>query len=167
MHRRRRMPWTVLAALAVLAGCASWLPRAETPSYAGVEGLRVHAQAAASSPVIGRLRLHERVLRAQVDRGFAHVRSERSGVVGWVDETKLLARIPAARAPAPHAPATPAAAPAATEPAATDVTPPEPTPSEPAAEPPAAEPASAESTPATPPPPPDPPRREPAVFDPF
>jgi hypothetical protein len=149
----------ILLALVITgSGCASWLPREEAPFYVGAEGLRVYAEASGSAQVIGRLALHERVMRSEVERGYAHIRSQRSGIEGWVDNAKLLARLPAAgaRGGSPAAPVGEPAARAPEEPAAET----------PKDEPPAAEPASAESTPATPPPP-DPPRREPAVFDPF
>jgi uncharacterized membrane protein len=148
--RRHVLPIT--AAL-LLSACAS-LPglRDETPLYAGQAGLRVHESASAGSRVVGTLALHERVLRSEVERGWAHVRSDRSGLKGWVDNARLLNRIPSAHAPAASPDAQPAAA--------TDTQAASPAPDLPA-EPVVTTPEE------TPPPAPDPPKREPAVFDPF
>jgi uncharacterized membrane protein len=158
--RRHVLPIT--AAL-LLSACAS-LPglRDETPLYAGQAGLRVHESASAGSRVVGTLALHERVLRSEVERGWAHVRSDRSGLKGWVDNARLLNRIPSAHAPAASPDAQPAAAtgPAAATPVAPDTQAASPAPDLPA-EPVVTTPEE------TPPPAPDPPKREPAVFDPF
>ncbi len=115
-----------------LTGCAAqktvsgWFGAAATPApaaagqvyYASAAGLEMHREPAASSKLVGTLALHERVTRYRIERGYAYVRSEKSGQAGWVDNAMLLWRLPAA-APAPAEPAPEApAAPAAEEPSA-------------------------------------------------
>jgi hypothetical protein len=100
--------------------------------YAAAVAVAVHARASGSSPVVGRLSLHERVTRSELVRGYAHVVADRSGLEGWVDNAKLLWRLPAPDAAAPSA----ATAPAADDASAAPSAPPQPaaaeTPSAPA-----------------------------------
>jgi hypothetical protein len=150
----------VLAFAIALAGCA-WMQSAQRAVtggsgdisgetyYAAADGLPVRADASASAKVVGRLGLHEKVTRTQVDRGYAHVVAG-SGVEGWVDNAQLLWRLPAAAA------APPAPAPTETEAVKTE---PEPAP--------ATQPAPAPRPAAPPQPPADPSKPNPTVFDPF
>ena len=149
----------VLGTAVALAGCAAmqqrvggWFgtptptPRAHaTPSaagvprvyYAGADGLAVYSGASASSKVVGKLALHEKVTRFKLERGYAYVESD-TGVKGWVTNAQLIWRLPAAPARAGEAPA-------------------EPRPEEPAApapEAPEAPPVVEPTAPAVPPPPP-------------
>jgi uncharacterized protein YceK len=115
---------TLVAAI-VLGGCASvrqsiggWF--AETPPskttaaatrqeqasaagetltyYAAVEGLSVYAEATESSKVVGHLALYEKVARSRLERGYAYVSGDKSGINGWVDNAKLVWRVPASTA---------------------------------------------------------------------
>jgi hypothetical protein len=103
----------VVAGSLALGGCSAtrarlpgWLggtPQAPSPTgteqfYVGADGLAVHAEASGSSRVIGRLSLRERVRRSELVRGYAHVVADTSGLDGWVDNGKLLWRLPAAGA---------------------------------------------------------------------
>jgi hypothetical protein len=156
-----------LAAAIASSGCAGvsptldrWLGRSPSAAgssgvfYSAVDGLTVHARPARSSEVVGRLPLHERVVRSKLEGGYAYVRAGRSGLEGWVDNSRLLWRLPTAGAPpaaagegepGPAAGEAAEAAPAASEPSA------------PAAQP-AGEPAK---------PPAEPSKPKPSVFDPF
>jgi hypothetical protein len=81
---------------------AAQAPRAY---YAGVEGLKVYAAPSSSSNVIGTLSLHEKVIRSNVERGYALVESTKSGIKGWVDNAQLtwrLAPAPKTAGPAPE-----------------------------------------------------------------
>lgn len=77
--------------------------------YAGAAELSVRAEPSASSPVVGRLSLHEKVTRYNVERGYAHVKSETRDLTGWVDNAKLIWRLPARAQPAPDVTAEPVA----------------------------------------------------------
>jgi len=107
-----------IAAAVILGGCASvrqtvsgWFGEASptaTPVatsvateqgqvyYAGVDGLTVYESASGSSKVVGRLALYEKVTRSRLDRGYAYVTAAKSGLEGWVDNAKLIWRIPSA-----------------------------------------------------------------------
>jgi hypothetical protein len=101
--------------------------------YAGVDGLKVYSEASSSSKVVGTLSLHEKVVRTNLERGYAFVESTKSELKGWVDNAQLIWRLPAApgagaptnveaepeepEAPAPEEP-TPTAAPQPTPTAA-------------------------------------------------
>ena len=74
--------------------------------YSSVDGLPMHFLPSGSSQVVGRLALHEHVTRTDVQRGYAHVVAD-NGLEGWVDNAKLLWRLPTSATPA----RTPAAAP--------------------------------------------------------
>jgi Bacterial SH3 domain len=106
----------------VLASCAAsresvggWFGAAPTPVsaaagaprvyYAAVDGLKVYTEPSTSSKVVGTLSLHERVTRSDLRRGYALVESSRSGVKGWVDNARLLWRVPTAPATSAPAPA--------------------------------------------------------------
>jgi hypothetical protein len=101
--------------------------------YAGAEGLKVYSEASTSSKVVGTLSLHEKVVRTNLERGYAFVESTKSDLKGWVDNAQLIWRLPPApgagaptnveaqpeepEAPAPEEP-TPTAAPEPTPTAA-------------------------------------------------
>jgi len=120
----------VVAAILALAGCAGvrqqvggWLGETPPPAasqgtiyYSAVDGLPVHADAARSAKVVGKLALHQKVVRSRLEAGWAYVDAD--GVSGWVDNAQLIWRLP-------DAGAAPAAAPAKTaqqQPAAPDTT---------------------------------------------
>ena len=169
----------VVTAAVALAGCSGmqktvggWFgddPGSSTQDgtvyFAATDGLAMHGDASFSSPVVGRLALHEKVVRTRLQSGYAYVVSDRTGTAGWVDNAQLIWRLPAApqaaaapaaagepqaAAPADAAPAdvAPPAAAAAPEPApATDT---EPTPPPTADAAPAVPPAPAAAAPAAP-----------------
>lgn len=82
--------------------------------YAGVKGLKMFAEPATSSRVVGVLSLHEKVIRTKVERGFASVERAADGKKGWVNNAQLIWRLPSAPAnePAEAPTAAPAEAPA-------------------------------------------------------
>jgi hypothetical protein len=84
--------------------------------YAAVDGLKVYSEPSASSKVVGRLALHEKVTRSRLEKGYAYVKSSTSGVKGWVRNARLIWQLPtpAARGAAEARPE----APEATEPEA-------------------------------------------------
>jgi hypothetical protein len=81
-------------------------PAAAAPRvyYAGTEGLKVYSKPSGSSKVVGELALHEKVTRFKLESGYAYVESATSGLKGWVDNAKLIWRLPAAPAAAAPAP---------------------------------------------------------------
>lgn len=105
-----------LGVLTLLASCAATQPStggwlgsaaptptpAETTSqvrrvyYAGAEGMKVYSEASTSSKVVGTLSLHEKVVRSDLQRGYALVESSKSGLKGWVDNAQLIWRLPTA-----------------------------------------------------------------------
>lgn len=126
----RALPLLLAIALP-MGGCASfnevwesWLGAGEatplaTPAaesapvfYAASEGVVLYTLPSATSDVVARLALHQPVTRIALARGFANVTTE-SGLVGWVDNTQLLWRLPATPSP-PAAAETPAALPTLT-----------------------------------------------------
>lgn len=118
----------VLGLAAALAGCATvqqqvggWFGAATptpTPTprrkaaatvvprvyYAGSDGLTVFKGPSASSKVVGKLSLHEKVTRTKLEGGFAYVESA-TGTKGWVANAQLIRRVPTAAATAAPAPA--------------------------------------------------------------
>ena len=66
--------------------------------YAAVEGLTVYAEASESSKVVGHLALYEKVVRSRLERGYAYVSAAKGGLTGWVDNAKLVWRVPASTA---------------------------------------------------------------------
>lgn len=107
------------AAVVVLTGCAGmrgWVEDAPPPpshgstrpeTYYAVGALPVHAKPSDASRVVGRLAPNTRVMRTQVDRGWARIAAD--GVEGWVDASHLVHQPPPAGPPSPA----PAAAPPA------------------------------------------------------
>lgn len=71
---------------------------AQETAYAVGDEVAVHAGASAASPVIGRLRLHERVTYRETQDGFAHVASGHANLSGWVDTAELTSQVPASTA---------------------------------------------------------------------
>ena len=72
--------------------------------YAGAEGLTVYSEPSTSSKVVGTLPLHEKVTRTKLDRGWAYVESSKSGVAGWVNNARLIWRLPTTPTTAAPAP---------------------------------------------------------------
>jgi hypothetical protein len=123
-HRKKRAGrlGRVLAAVVAcgLAGCATvgspaggWTDRARSVTedarerYAAKRHVPVFREPGASSEIVHRLLLHEKVQAYQVENGFAYVRVDQTGQSGWVLELDLIDEIPArspARAAAPPQP---------------------------------------------------------------
>ncbi len=107
----------VVAAAVAFAGCASvrqqvggWLGETPSPAaqqattyYSAVDGLPVHADASRSAKVVGKLALHQKVVRSRIEAGWAYVDAD--GVSGWVDNAQLIWRLPDAGAVPASAPA--------------------------------------------------------------
>ena len=126
--------FVVLSIAAALAGCATvqqrvggWFgaatptptptPRAKAAAavaprvyYAGSDGLKVYKGPSASSTVVGKLSLHEKVTRTKLEGGYAYV-ERATGAKGWVNNAQLIRRVPTAAAPAAPAAAEPEAEP--------------------------------------------------------
>jgi hypothetical protein len=125
--------------------------------YAAVAGVTLYSKPKQSSSAVGQLSLHQKVYRSKVESGFAYVKVEGTGKTGWVDNAKLLWRLPSN---APSA-SVPASSTAAEEPAAAE---------EPGAEPSAADeqaPAAVENIPAASGEGDKPSGADPSLFNPF
>ena len=125
-----------------------------TVYYTGEAGLPLHAAPGFDSETLATLPLHQKVLRTRTERGFAFVEVDGTGEQGWVENDKLIWRLPEAppepppaRAPVPAAEA-PAEVPAKA-PAEVSTSSPDPDDAAPSVAP------------------PDPDQARPAVFDPF
>jgi hypothetical protein len=80
--------------------------------YAGAEGVQVYSEPSASSKIVGKLSLHEKVIRTKLEKGYAYVQSTKSSVKGWVKNADLIQRLPTAPTtgtPSPTSPEAPAA----------------------------------------------------------
>lgn len=99
-----------LLATAATVGCSSGNPLAnlfgsesngrasETGTfYAASDGLRIYPKPSFSSAPVGKLALHQKVYRSKIDKGFAYVKVAGSGQIGWVENAKLLWRLPSSR----------------------------------------------------------------------
>jgi len=94
-----------LAALlgVVVLGCASsrdflgsLLPGGSRPSIYYVESEALPVYREPGREVLMRLARNEKVLRSRVEKGWAFVRVESTGLEGWVDNSRLGWRVPAA-----------------------------------------------------------------------
>lgn len=82
--------------------------------FAGEGNLKIHESPSAGSKVVGQLALHQKVLRREVSKGYAHIRTPDDSLRGWVDNARLIWRLPSGTPPAEAAPSkasTPTAAP--------------------------------------------------------
>lgn len=99
---------TAMLTAAVLAGCSRVrIPtslndvgqniglKGEVAYFAAVDDLSVRDGARLSAKVVGHLELHQVVLRSTVDNGYARVRVPCGSLRGWVDDDKLVAKLPA------------------------------------------------------------------------
>ena len=103
----------LIAAALALAGCASvqktvdgWLGQTSPSSagegtvyFAASDGLVVRDAPSGAARIVGRLALHQRVVRSKLEAGYAYVISDGGGVEGWVDNAQLIWRLPAASTP--------------------------------------------------------------------
>lgn len=69
------------------------------PFFVGVDGLALYSSPTVASPIITRLSLHQKVLRFKLEKGYAYIRAPESGEEGWVDNAKLIWKLPAKSAP--------------------------------------------------------------------
>jgi len=104
--RRFKLPYTVMAVvISTLNACAfkemkwadSWFQESETTSsayFVGVSGLKLWREPSAGSELITRLNLHEKVVRSKLDNGYAFVTVVQTGETGWVDNAKLIWKLP-------------------------------------------------------------------------
>ena len=96
-----------MLAVAVLAGCsrmrnpAGWTEsvrdiglRGEVPYFAAVDHVSVRDGARLSAKIVGHLELHQMVLRSGVDDGYARIRIPDGSLRGWVDDAKLVEKLP-------------------------------------------------------------------------
>lgn len=97
--------------------------------YVGLDGLKLFPEPRFSKTCIGRLPLHEEVVRDKLEKGFAHVRVVSTGQTGWVNNAHLIWRT---SPPPKPMPAEPAPLPKPTPPEVAP--PPKPIPPEPAPE---------------------------------
>jgi len=105
------VPLVLLLATAVANGCSGssspgktvsgWFgggseagAKGERVYYSTIDGLEVRAQPDASSKVVGRLRIHEKVVRAKEKGGYGFVRARGSNLEGWVLNSRLDWRTP-------------------------------------------------------------------------
>jgi hypothetical protein len=142
--------------------------------YAGVDQLMVYSEPRSSASQLAQLPLHQKVYRSKIEKGYAYIKVEGTGVTGWVDNARLIWRLPSQQQKAPTKTEERAAEPAREAPVAKEKAPtpttaaeaaePEPTPT--AAETPTEQKpsSSAQSAPTAP----SAPRPiEPSIFNPF
>ena len=68
---------------------------AELPYYAGRRGLKVYSAPRRGARVLATLPLHQKVLRSEVQYGYARIRTPNGRIEGWVDNGLLIWRLPA------------------------------------------------------------------------
>lgn len=102
---------------------------AELPYYASRPGMKVYSAPRRGSRVLATLTRHQKVLRSDVQRGYARIRTPDGRIQGWVDNGLLIWRLPASQPsatrtaavkcpPQPAPPASPAEQAAPAEPVA-------------------------------------------------
>jgi hypothetical protein len=64
------------------------------PYYAGEEGLQIYSEPRETSTTLARLPLHQKVYRDKIEKGYAHVKVEGTNLTGWVENAKLIWRLP-------------------------------------------------------------------------
>jgi len=69
------------------------------PFFVGIDGLALYSSPTVASPIIARLPLHQNILRSKLEKGYAYIRAPDSGKEGWVDNAKLIWKLPAKSAP--------------------------------------------------------------------
>jgi hypothetical protein len=79
--------------------------------YAGMDQLTVYSEPRSSSSPVTQLPLHQKVYRYKMEKGYAYIKVEGSGVTGWVDNARLIWRLPSQQQKAPTPTAAEAAAP--------------------------------------------------------
>jgi hypothetical protein len=69
--------------------------------YAGVDQLVVYSEPRPSASQLTQLPLHQKVYRSKIEKGYAYIKVEGSGVSGWVDNARLIWRLPSQQQKAP------------------------------------------------------------------
>lgn len=62
--------------------------------YVGVENLRLYSEPAFSQDYVADLKQYQKVYRDKLEKGFARVKVDGSELSGWVDNAKLIWRLP-------------------------------------------------------------------------
>jgi hypothetical protein len=62
--------------------------------YTGVDELVVYSEPRSSASQLTKLSLHQKVYRYKMEKGYAYIKVEGSGVDGWVDNARLIWRLP-------------------------------------------------------------------------
>ena len=62
--------------------------------YVGVDQLVVYSKPRSSSSPLTQLPLHQKVYRYKMEKGYAYIKVEGSEVTGWVDNGRLIWRLP-------------------------------------------------------------------------
>ena len=70
---------------------------AELPYYASRPDLKVYSAPRRGSRVLATLTRHQKVLRSEVQRGYARIRTPDGRIQGWVDNGLLIWRLPASK----------------------------------------------------------------------
>ena len=91
--------------------------------YASAAGLKLHAKPHSSSSAVGELSLHQKVYRSKVENGFAYVKVAATGQSGWVENAKLIWRLPSDKGTAAVSAAEPVADPASLQPSTAEQAP--------------------------------------------
>lgn len=73
------------------------LASAELPYYASRPGIKVYSAPRRGSRVLATLTLHQKVLRSDVQHGYARIRTPDGRIQGWVDNGLLIWRLPASQ----------------------------------------------------------------------
>jgi len=79
-------------------------PPAETAPlvyYVGVDQLVVYSEPQPSAAPVTQLPLYQKVYRSKMEKGYAYIKVEGSGVTGWVDNARLIWRLPSQQQKAP------------------------------------------------------------------
>jgi hypothetical protein len=69
--------------------------------YAGVDQLAVYSEPQSSASPLTQLSLYQKVYRYKMEKGYAYIKVEESGITGWVDNARLIWRLPSQQQKAP------------------------------------------------------------------
>ncbi len=99
---RAVLVWSCCTVFVACAGGQSVSQRsAGPPDYAGVDQLVVYSEPRSSASPLTQLPLHQKVYRYKMEKGYAYIKVEGSGVTGWVDNARLIWRLPSQQQKAP------------------------------------------------------------------
>jgi len=106
----QRVTIILLTTAGLLAGCSALGPlrgvfegdetkpaasTSEGTYYTSEVGVKLYSEPGLSSSSVATLPLHQKVHRSKLEKGFAYVRVEGTEQTGWVDNGKLIWRLPA------------------------------------------------------------------------